>query len=278
MKQIKLIWDGFLIGLGKIIPGVSGGMIAVSLGLYEPCIQAVAHFFSQWKKNISFLGLIGIGSLFAITMMSGVIQISLEYYYLPTMLLFIGLMLGGFSSLKKEVAGTDLKKYVFHLLFPFLLLMVVHFSTTHSFFVFDYTWKSYGILFLFGIIDAITMVVPGISGTAILMLLGGYSTILGAFSQLFSVSKSMSSLQIVIPFCLGILVGVLFTIRLVSYLLEKNSVAFYYLIISFFLSSLLLLLIQTLRYQYTATTILIGLFFFAVGYFISKLLECHHHL
>ncbi|MCI9234200.1 MAG: DUF368 domain-containing protein, partial [Bacilli bacterium] len=105
MDYLKLILKGFVVGLGKIIPGVSGGMLAMVLGIYEESVQAVAHFFKNFRKNILFLGALGIGIMLAIVFMSGVIDFSLEHYYLPTMLLFIGLMIGGSASLKREIEG-----------------------------------------------------------------------------------------------------------------------------------------------------------------------------
>ena len=55
MEKIKLIVKGFIVGFGKIIPGVSGGMLAMMLKVYEPLIYAISHFFRDWKKNIVFL-------------------------------------------------------------------------------------------------------------------------------------------------------------------------------------------------------------------------------
>lgn len=276
MNYLKLIFKGFIVGLGKIIPGVSGGMLAILLGVYEESVQAIAHFFRDTKKNILFLGALGIGASLAIVFMSGVIDFSLENYYLPTMLLFIGLMLGGSRSLKREIEGTNCKDYVFQLVVPFLFMISIQFFQNGTFLINEN--YSYFLIFLFGIIDAITMVVPGISGTAILMLLGFYPLLLETFSHLLDPSYLSNTLQIMLPFGLGILIGVLITVKIVSFLLERHSVSFHYVIISFFFSSILLLFLQTFKNNYTLGTVIVSFLFLMLGYFISKFLDSHYNL
>lgn len=278
MNYIKLIIKGFVVGLGKIIPGVSGGMIAIALGIYEEVIEAIAHFFTSFKKNILFLVPIGIGILLSMIGMSGIINYSLEHYYLPTMLLFVGLMLGGFSSIKKEVEGTNYKQYLGYLLIPLLLMLLLHYSQGNEVFIFDGSFKDLFLLFLIGMIDAVTMIVPGISGTAILMLLGCYTMLLETFSNLFNLSLFATTIKVLLPFSFGILVGVLITVKIVAYLLERHSISFHYTIISFFLSSVFLLLLQTFKQNYSISTILISFLTFFIGYFISKLFDRHYNL
>ncbi len=276
MNYLKLVLKGFIVGLGKIIPGVSGGMLAIVLGVYEDSVQAIAHFFKDFRKNIFFLGTLGIGVLLAITFMSNIIEFSLENYYLPTMLLFIGLMLGGSKSLKREIEGTNCKDYVLQLTIPFLFMMLIQLFQKETFLV--NSNYSFFLIFLFGIIDAITMVVPGISGTAILMLLGFYPLLLETFSNLLDPYYISDTLQIMIPFGLGILVGVLVTIKIVSYLLEKHSISFHYVIISFFTSSIFLLLLQTFKNNYSIGTVIASFIFLVLGYFVSKIFDSHYNL
>lgn len=277
MEKIKLILKGFIVGLGKIIPGVSGGMLAISLGIYEEATLSLAHFFKDVKKSSVFLGLLGIGMIFAIVTMSGVIEFCLVKYYLPTMLLFIGLMLGGFSSIKKEVQGTSIKDYFWYCFIPFVLMMVLQYTQSSQTFIYDGSVKSVLFLFLFGVIDAVTMIVPGVSGTAILMLLGCYTMLLETFSHLFDVSMLATTLHVLVPFSCGVLIGVFITIKIVSYFIEKHSISFYYMILSFFMSSVFLLFLQTLKRSYSFFTIFVSFICFVIGYFISKFLDLHYN-
>ena len=151
MNYLKLVLKGFIVGLGKIIPGVSGGMLAIVLGVYEDSVQAIAHFFKDFRKNIFFLGTLGIGVLLAITFMSNIIEFSLENYYLPTMLLFIGLMLGGSKSLKREIEGTNCKDYVLQLTIPFLFMMLIQLFQKETFLV--NSNYSFFLIFLFSFLS-----------------------------------------------------------------------------------------------------------------------------
>ena len=94
-----LFIKGLIIGIGKIIPGVSGLVIAISFGLYEKGIDAINNYFGNVKENTKFLLVLGSGILLSIILMSNLIKILLNKYYFLTMLLFIGLISGGIPSL-----------------------------------------------------------------------------------------------------------------------------------------------------------------------------------
>lgn len=102
MTSLILILKGFLVGIGKIIPGVSGSLIAFSLGIYEKAIDAINNFFSDLKNNILFLGKIGVGVLIAILVFSKLILYFIDNYYVYTITLFIGLIAGTTPSILKK--------------------------------------------------------------------------------------------------------------------------------------------------------------------------------
>ena len=96
MKEtIILIIKGFIMGIANIIPGVSGGTLALTLGIYEDFIQALSHFFKKLKENIKFLVPILIGIGLAILSMSRVIDYSYDHFPIPTTMFFMGLVIGG---------------------------------------------------------------------------------------------------------------------------------------------------------------------------------------
>ena len=74
MKTLEYIFKGILIGIGKVIPGVSGSLIAYALGLYEPCIEAISNLFKNFKYNLYFLGKIALGILISIMLGSKIID------------------------------------------------------------------------------------------------------------------------------------------------------------------------------------------------------------
>ena len=104
-EKLTLAIKGFLIGVANIIPGVSGGTLAITLGIYEKLIGAISHFFKNLKENIKFIMPIGIGAVLSILLLSRVISFCLDKYTLATILFFIGLILGGIPLLNKKIKG-----------------------------------------------------------------------------------------------------------------------------------------------------------------------------
>ena len=90
-----LFIKGLVIGIGKIIPGVSGALLAVNFNLYEKAISSVVNFFDEWKNNLKFLIILGSGILLAIILGSKIVMYLLNNYKFITMMFFIGLISGG---------------------------------------------------------------------------------------------------------------------------------------------------------------------------------------
>jgi len=90
-----LFLKGFVIGIGKIIPGVSGAMLAINFNIYERALDAVTNFFGDWKNNLKFILLLGSGIVCSVIICSNIIMYLLSNYFFITMMFFIGLILGG---------------------------------------------------------------------------------------------------------------------------------------------------------------------------------------
>ena len=100
-KNLVLFLKGIIIGIGKTIPGVSGASLSISLGVYEQLISSMANIFKETKKNLKFLLIIGSGIIISIMLSSNLIMHCLDNYYLPTMLLFIGMIIGCIPNIVK---------------------------------------------------------------------------------------------------------------------------------------------------------------------------------
>ena len=98
-----LFIKGIIIGIGKIIPGVSGSMLAISLGVYQNMIDSINCFFVKPVENAKFLSKIGIGILISILLFSKIIVKSLEISYIVTIFFFIGLIIGSLEDLKYNI-------------------------------------------------------------------------------------------------------------------------------------------------------------------------------
>lgn len=274
MENIKLILKGFIIGVANIIPGVSGGTLAITLGIYEKLISIISHFFKNIKENIKFLIPIGIGTVLSILILSKVISYSLDKFPLPTTLLFIGLILGGlpmlFSKVKKE-------KQIFK--FSNILIFLITFSliTLFGFMGTGDTTANlsnpgfigYILLFLVGVVAAATMIIPGISGSFMLMMLGYYKPIIDTISELASLKNIGHNIMILIPFGLGIVIGIVLIAKLIELLLKKFPTKTYYGIIGFVIASITTIFMPLMKVTFTIPSITIGIILLFIGSMIA---------
>lgn len=249
---------GILIGIGKIIPGVSGSLIAISFGIYERLLNDLSKLFKLNKKEYKFLIEIGLGISLSIIMFSKLILYILKKHYFFTMFLFLGFIIGGITPIfNKMKTKTNFKLIIIFILPIFILyiLSILDIKLNLS--------LNYKNIFFIGILESITMILPGLSGTAILMSLGIYEDLLLLIS-------SFQNIGLMILFIFGICVGILGLSKILSYFMINKEYEFYYLIFSFTLISILVIINKTLYFTYTFKMLLFGLLLLLLGYYISK--------
>ena len=209
-NNIILIIKGFLLGIANIIPGVSGGTLAMTLGIYQDLIGAISHFFKKLKKNLKLLIPLGIGMVAAILLGSKVITYCLDKFPFPTTLFFIGLIVGGIPLLTKKVKGKKLKPInIASFLLPFSIVMIMTLLNPGNNIVdlSTITVMNFLLLIVIGMIAAATMVIPGVSGSFVLMLLGFYKPIVGTIGNLTDYSQLGHNFLVLAPFGIGVLIG-----------------------------------------------------------------------
>ena len=274
-ENIKLILKGFIIGLGKIIPGVSGAMLAITLGVYETGLKAVSNIFKEFKKYYKFLFLLGIGIVLSVVLGSKAVMYFLNNFYLPTMFLFIGLILGGIKPLFKEVQGKKVKPqyiFVFCVVVTLILglsLMDIGQDKTD----FDKNIYYFILFFIGGLLEATATVIPGISATALLMLLGYYNVIMTALSDMFNIANFANNMFVLIPYGLGMIIGAIVIAKIMNYFFFHHKVSTYYAIIAFAVTSVLTLFMQTINNTYNVLTIIIAIIMLVFGVIASKKLD-----
>ena len=275
MNFLTLLLKGFIIGIAKIIPGVSGALIAISFGIYEKAIKAISNFFENPINNFLFLFPIGLGVLLSISLTSGLILYFINNYYFPTILLFIGLIMGGIPSL---IDNINIKKVKF----IHILILTLSFSTVfliflvngqHFFVETSNELINFLLFFIIGFIDALTMIIPGISGTAVMIILGCYNLLLNFLSSLTSVASIFTNIFKVIPYLLGIVLCVIILSKLMTYLFDKKKEYMYCGILGFTLSSVLSLFFETFKNNYSILETIVALVLLVVGYNIARKLE-----
>ena len=178
-----LFLKGFLIGLAFIIPGLSGGTLAIYLGIYQPMLHAIGHFFQSWKKHFLYLLPIGLGIVLAIVVFARLIGWLLNVNSFATLLFFIGLLIGGLKKLGTTIQVKTQSKAAY-------VLAGVAFALVIGLFLFEQISSQEGVittipvnassiflLLILGALAATTMIVPGVSGSALLMVVGYYTAI-----------------------------------------------------------------------------------------------------
>lgn len=273
MKFILDLIKGAFIGVANIIPGVSGGTMAVSMGVYDKLINAINGLTKKFKESfITLLPLI-IGMVAGIGAFSFIIPYCLEHYSFQTAMCFSGLIIGGIPSIIAST-GSALQKEKkrinpVHIIAFLILLSVAVFmavanpSSTGSDEIII-TPVMLIKLIVMGIIAAATMVIPGVSGSLILMILGYYSGIVGSISGLLSSLKNFDAsaighyVIILVPFGVGCILGILLISKLITFLLKKFESITYCAILGLIAASPFAILYKMENPVFNAVSIIAG--------------------
>lgn len=268
MKNIIInLLKGIVIGIGKIIPGVSGAVIAISLGVYEKGLEAITKIN---KENIKFLINIGSGIVISIILFSKLILYFMNNYYLPTMLLFIGLIIGGTFELKKNIKFDRKIDIVILLISIILMYLISILKNPQNNVMLQMNVHTYIKLIFAGILDAFATVFPGISGTALLMLYGCYNTIMMALSNVLQSSLIVSNLFVLTSYGSGMLIGIIMFSKIITYLFKKYSKQTSIFILGISVSTIFMLLKDTIGISKNIIEIIFSIFLLVIGYFLSR--------
>lgn len=267
-NNIILMIKGAIFGIANIIPGVSGGTIALTMGVYEDLISSISHFFKNPKRSLKFAIPFALGAGLSILLMSKLISYCLSKFPFPTTLFFVGLILGGVPLLTRKVKKVKIKPlYIILFLLTFAFVMALNFlkSGTNVIDLSAPTILTYLLLGLVGMIAAATMVIPGISGSFVLMLLGFYEPIVNTVGSLTDFSLLTHNLAILIPFGIGIVIGIILIAKLIEYLFAKCEIPTYYAILGFVIASILTLLLGVISDSLSISSIVVGLITLIIG-------------
>lgn len=276
MNKIKLFIEGFIIGLGKIIPGVSGSVLAICFGVYEHIIESMSSF-KLFVKNKTFILTIGTGILFAILIGSGIIKFFLVNYYLKTLVFFIGMMIPGILPIIKNISNKDITlKRIMACSFLFIILFLVNVLNFQSGdVVSESEVHKFISLILCGFLDAGSTIIPGISGSAILMLLGYYEIIITSLSNLITFTDLLYSLKILFPFLIGMVLGVVLISKFITYAFKYHRSLTYMLICTFTIFSVIALLQNVWAFELYLNEIFVLFIYLIFGAIVAHILESY---
>lgn len=239
-KSFFNLLKGALIGVSMIIPGVSGGTVAVLLNIYNELIEAITNLKSSFKKSICFLAPIGIGMILAFAAMYFPLKLALKYIPLEIISLFAGLMVGSLPNLYRNALKNGYKKFDFiAIVLPFIIVIGICFIPGLKAVNLTSSLKPYMyiILILVGILASVALVVPGISGSMLLLILGFYEPLLNTISALKI--APIHSMLVLCLFIIGLLIGFFTIAKLMKYLLNKFPRIITWIIFGFVVGSII---------------------------------------
>lgn len=279
MKWIKDILQGVAIGVANIIPGVSGGTMMVSMGIYEDVISAVTGIFSHFKQSVRMLLPYAVGILLGIGSLSFAIGYLFEYYPFQTAMLFIGLIFGGLPLILPKVAGTraTVTEILIFLAF-FALIVGMQFLQQGADKVLTADAAGMITLLLIGTVAAATMVIPGVSGSMLLMSLGYYTPIINCINEFIVAVFSLrwetvwSCMGILVPFGIGVALGIFLISKLIEYLLGRHERKTYFAILGLLVASPVAVFSGMSMGSLGLLTVLVGILLFVLGFIVANVL------
>ncbi|MDO9086798.1 MAG: DUF368 domain-containing protein [Anaerolineaceae bacterium] len=259
---------GMLIGIGAILPGLSGGVLAVVFGIYEPMVRFLANIRHKFLQNVSYFLPIGIGGVVGVVAFSAVVEFAFDVYPAQFIWLFVGFIVGTFPSLFKTAGKQGRKPWHWLVLALFaagtLAFMrwgetITAGNITTNFF----TWLLSGFIFGLG------LVVPGMSPSNFLIYLGLYQPMASGIRQL--------DFGIIIPLIIGVVVCVLVFAKLINWLFKKTYTFMYHFILGVVVGSTIAIIPSGVN----GWTILVCAILFVVGaiasYTLAKVDEKNPH-
>lgn len=291
---------GIIIGIANIMPGFSGGIMAVSFNVYDRIISAVSNFFSKPLKIIKDVWALALGGVLGIVLAILGISFFLDKFPIPTVMLFIGLIVGSIPTIFEKVKA---KKYSVSQIIAFFagivfIVSVPLFAKERVLLVQEIDLGLVITLFFLGLVAAATMVIPGVSGSLILLAFGYYIYIVALVKDFlkaiifFDKATLASNVFPILALAAGILIGVVLLAKLVEKLLKKRPKQVYSAILGMVCSSPFAIIYQlfnpgdpeTAPYREAlqrnlVLNLIIGVVFLAIGVIIADLLskfEKHH--
>lgn len=266
MNWIKNLLIGAVIGISNVIPGVSGGTMAVVFGIYDKVISSVTNFFKDWKNNTRFLGTLAVGAVLGILLFTNLIKFCLDTYPQQTKFFFIGLIIGTAPLIYNKATETKLNKL--NILW-FVIAFALAFSMawmgdpeSNGTLITNINGMNIVKLFGAGFIAAATMILPGVSGSFVLLLLGLYDSVIEAVTTF--------NIPVLAVVGVGVVAGFLLMTKIIETLFRKYPQTAYCAILGLVIGSVYTIypgISLSLQGAISIVTLVAG---FLVAYMIGK--------
>lgn len=261
---MKLFLVSIIIGLGGVSPGLSGSVLMILLGLYEPVLEALGTLFRDFKKKITYLLPIVAGMVVGVLIFSRLIDFLLDHHEVPTRFCFLGLILGTVPLFFQEVRKKGFAWYHW-------LIIAASFAAGMLFFMGDggtvapVAHPTFWHKLELGVAVAASAIVPGLDPAVILSSLGLYELYVEALASL--------NLSILLPMIIGLVAGAVVVSFLMSRLIKRFHTTAFSVIFGVFLAMIPNMLTPECRLSaapisiWYVALIVIG---FGVSYFLGK--------
>jgi len=250
---------GLAIGVAFIIPGVSGGTMAVILGIYDKIINSINNLAKHFLTSVKTLLPIAIGAAIAILICWYPFKLAFEHIMIVMVTLFAGFIAGGMPGIFDEVRSAKVKpSHIIALVVSAVLeialgVFSVIFKLDIQFLYDSRPWWLYLLIIGAGFISAFALVMPGISGSMILIVLGFYTPTLNLIDNFLAWTNVWASLSILASLAVGVLAGVIVSSKMMEFLLKKYRIGTFYAIIGIIFGSLAAIYFNYEIYEYYLT-------------------------
>ena len=266
--SILLLIKGIIVGVAKIIPGLSGAVLMISFDLYDKAIYSITNFFSDVKKNFIFLFNLGVGVVLGIVFFSKIINFFINHYYLYTTFLFVGLILGGIPVINKKINYSG--KNIIIVVASFILMIIFSLSNLNNTYVIKNNFFDIFVFFGAGLLEAVGTILPGVSSTALLMLIGIYNMYIESISSILNINYIFDSIIFLLPFTFGLFIGCVFLSLLVNYLFNKYRDSTFSFVLGMSFSTIVLLVLKNISLINNLSNFFISFMVLVFGYFITS--------
>ena len=240
--------------MANVIPGVSGGTLAVVFNIYDRFVNAITYNVKKLWANKRFVGPLISGMALGVLLFSKLITVLYEHFPVQTNFFFTGLIIGSLPMIFASTVKTDEGKKLSAGKYIGIFICVAAGLSALLFFSYlegnfdgaapdmtsalpDFTFKLAMRIFIAGYIGAIAMVIPGISGSLLMLILGVYTIVMKSIPSLFIPSEFFHALSLLLPNGIGVLIGLICGAKLVAWLLKKAPNHTYAVILGLLLGS-----------------------------------------
>ena len=246
---------GIAIGTAIIVPGISGGTIALVFGAFKRIVDAVDNLFTKyfWKNLLILLPFL-LGSIIAVAALVFPFQLAFEYCMFSIVCLFAGFIIGSFPGIVDQVKEKKPSApNIIQIIIGFIIAGIIGvFSVIFDFYsgisalFIERPWYLYLIIFVVGIFGSTGLIVPGFSGSMLLMVIGFYQPIL----DLVDFSNFWPNVSLGFVFALGVLVGFIIFSKLMNKLITNHKRSTLFVVIGFIVGSLVSIFVNSQMFAY----------------------------